>query len=322
MCTSRKKYFNVMASILPVMEFVDLLCCKCSAEGQWIETSTGVRCKLCGREYNRNGFVLDLIDDANVDEYARKERNLYVKKVDVSHLSKMVLLEQSSIWKSYRSRSRMVPMRWLATRISACNYDTICLMGAGSGRELLYFNEYITFKKILCSDIAVDRLKMIPLRCEQYGYQLALFTADIKKCPVISKSIPIIAINVFHHTKDMHAIIEIYCKNNHRTILFLEPCENFILKFFSRFGLAIRREYSGIIPGRLNLKQLRLIAMRYNYCLRCKTFWTFPQDYYNRFFGKWASIRKPFLKMMDVFSAVTSLVNFGNNIVVHLEKKN
>ena len=310
-----------MTKILAPSEFIYFLSCSCSAVNQWHVSNDTVFCKKCSRTFYFNENVLDLISESELDHIAGRERQSSLRIPDnTDEFLRSVRMERYFIWRNYHSRSRKKPMKWLARQLMRTNYRQIFLMGAGTGRELLYFQQFVQLKTVLCSDVSGKVLKMIPCRCEPYNYTIALFTADIKRYTIIDKESPIIFINVLHHTSDMHAILEGYCKRAYSDIFMLESCDNVIMRFFARFGLSRRKEYSGIIPDRLNIRKMQAICRKHRYTLSLKTWWIFPRDYYYGLFGRIPGFENMFFFIMEILTTVTGLFKFGNVVTAHLKK--
>jgi hypothetical protein len=150
--------------------------------------------------------------------------------------------------------------------------------------------------------------------------ELGLFTSDLDACPVKSKNIPILIVNALHHTEDMHGALEQLLGKGYRNILLVEPTNNILLRFLASRGFARRIEYSGVYPGRLELRKLHAFGAAYNYRVSVTTGWALPEDYYRRLFGGSRRLEHAVLALLDMFSAVTNLVKFGNYSVVHLSK--
>ena len=123
-----------------------------------------------------------------------------------------------------------------------------------------------------------------------------------------------------HHTGDMHGSLERLLSFGYRDVLLVEPTSNFVVRLLESRGISRRVEYSGVYPGRLELKKLRALGASHNYGVLVTTGWALPEDYYRRLFGKSRRLERAALALLDLFSAVTNLVKFGNYSVVHLSK--
>lgn len=128
--------------------------------------------------------------------------------------------------------------------------------------------------------------------------------------------------NALHHTQDMHAALGKLLEHGHCNVFLVEPTNNFLIRLLARWKLSQRVEYSGVKPGRLEVRELRRCCQEYQYDLTLTTLWTFPQDYFQRIFGSSPLIQRLFIAGVTLFSSVTNRIHFGNVTVAHLKKAN
>jgi len=126
---------------------------------------------------------------------------------------------------------------------------------------------------------------------ESADLRLRLFTSDLNRCSVESPKVPIVIVNALHHAGDMHAALEAILARGPEHVFFVEPTDNFLVRFLARKGFARRVEYSGLTPGRLGLKTLRAICGRSGYRPRITTMWIFPEDLHRQGFNRPSGFR-------------------------------
>ena len=230
-------------------------------------------------------------------------------------------------WNDYRLHCRMAKLKLLTGELFKSDISTLVFLGAGAATEItqiLDMDKEKKIKRILASDISVNACKIIAERLEKYDIEATIFSSDIDYCPVKkSNNYPIVICDALHHTPDMHESIDRLLQYGYKNIYFVEPANNFIVKLLEKFGLARRKEYSGCIPGRLEIKKLKLLASNYKYKIKINTLWEFPEDYYRKIFGKIGenrAIEACFLAIVDLWSYMTNYVKIGNFAIVHLEK--
>jgi hypothetical protein len=143
-------------------------------------------------------------------------------------------------------------------------------------------------------------------------------------CPVRLENAAVIVFEALHHTPDMHVTIDRLLARRYRCIAFVEPTSNALIRWAARRGLAQRKEYSGCIPGRLDLGRLAQMARAHNYAVTRTTLWELPEDYYRRVAGRihdagW--VVGLFMLATRTFEVLTTWLMPGNMTIAVLTKR-
>jgi hypothetical protein len=309
-----------MSSLLPPSAFLSLLRCPCPGRGELSFAGNSVRCGHCGKEYSVTNGVLDLAPVQDLDARAIRERETSFSPVPEKQFEMAAKLEKNLLWKDYYTRNRRKTIQYLSGYLTSVNNDRVFFLGAGTGREIGYLESFMKLDTVLCSDLSPAALSMIPVRLAEYDCKIGLFTSDITRCPIATRDMPVVFVNVLHHTPDMHEVLETYLGNHYKNIMLIEPTNNVLIRFLAKVGLARRLEYSGITPGRLEILKLRRLCKKHGYSLSIKTRWSFPQDYYQKVFRGAEWFLGFFFLLIDSLSLVTGVVKFGNISIAHLKK--
>jgi len=310
-----------MLNIIPPQKLVDYVKCPFCYRSLTAETEY-VKCQTCNKIFLiYKDIILNLIEEANLDLFAINELIANQCYVKTNSLNLSIQSNDIFLWKDYYSQSRKKSIQYLSHFIKNTKNNTIFFMGSGSGKEIQYLLNFLSFKTAICIDLSLPALSLIPVRLQNKEINLGLIASDIRNSIIIPKNIPIVFTNVLHHTQDMHNVLEKYLTEKYQHILFIEPLDNFFISFLSAFGISKRIEYSGIKPGRLNIKLIRNMCKKYGYGISIKTLWSFPQDYYHKLFGNSIIIQKLFFLLINLFSDITNFIKFGNVCIGYLKKK-
>ncbi len=311
-----------MATVLHPAAFLHLLSCSCPAGGSLVCVDDRVACDSCGREYSiSDDLILELVDPATLDAEKLRELEGNTSELTAERAGAMILSGMLDISDEYYVRSRMRSIRCLSGYLDGVASNQVISLGSGPGREIRYLMYSRQFDRVFCSDLSITALQGTQYGLERFEMELGLFTSDLDACPVKRTDIPILIVNALHHTGDMHGALERLLGNGYRDILLVEPTNNFVLRYLESRGISRRIEYSGVYPGRLELKRLRASGTSHNYSVSVTTGWALPEDYYRRLFGRSRRLERAVLGFLDLFSAVTNPVKFGNYSVVHLSKR-
>jgi hypothetical protein len=317
MADGRRRELNV----LPPQAYLGYLSCPHDCRGELVVTEMTARCRTCHREFAIGGDgILESVRESELDEETARELRGHEFSLTPLQVEQLVRKERAMLWRSYYSRNRMRMMQYLAEFLESADCRQVFFLGAGTGREIEYLLSFRKLHTVFCFDLSHTALRIIPARLKEYDLGVGLFTADLQCCPVVSRDMPVVVVNALHHTRDMHTTLEHLLDRQYENLFIVEPTDNFLIRTLARLGWARWREYSGVIPGRLELPHLKAMCGRHGYQLRSRTGWEFPRDYYRRLFGhsRWA--QQWFFRLLDVFSSVTSVAGFGNFSVVHLSK--
>jgi hypothetical protein len=279
---------------------------------------------------NKNYKIIDnIIEFCSLNELQEEPHKLReVEGIDKAHKQYQGAALVGR-WNDYILHLRMVKLKLLIEELFQDDVSTLVFLGSGAGTEItqiLEMDKNKKIKRVLASDISLNACKISAQRLEKYDIEATIFSSDLDYCPVKKNTnYPIVIIDALHHTPDMHKSIEKLLAYGYKNIYFVEPTNNLIIKLLEKFGLARRMEYSGLIPGRLEIERLKTMAKEYQYSLKINTIWEFPADYYRKLFGSLASkktVEKLFLSTIDAISYVTNFIKSGNSSIVHLKKKN
>ena len=310
-----------MATLLHPTTYYHLLRCPCSGRTPLSCSEDRLYCHECHREFNvSDGGILELVEPDALDAETARELTGNTYKFTLEQAMSLALADRSNIWHSYYSRSRKGTILHLSKLLDRLDTDQVFFLGSGTGREIEYLLQCRKLRTVFCSDLSVSTLRLVPYRLHRYDLKLGLFTSDLNHCPIRRSAIPIMIVNALHHTQDMHVALEKILLVGHQNILFVEPTDNFLVHCLEKRGLARRVEYSGVKPGRLDLRKLQALGRRHGYKLRVTTHWIFPEDYFRKVFGKFKCLQNAFLAFLDLVSILTNLVKFGNVSIVHMEK--
>jgi hypothetical protein len=307
--------------VLPPQAYLGHLRCPHDCRGELVLKEGTAGCQSCCREFaiSEDG-ILELVRESSLDEATTRELHGHAFDFTPQQVEQLVRKEKAMLWRSYYSRNRMNTMRQLAAFMDKTDCGQVFFLGAGTGREIEYLLSFRNLQTVFCSDLSYSALRIIPARLKDYGLSVGLFTSDLQECPVVSREIPVVIVNALHHTRDMHSTLEALLDKRYENIFIVEPTDNFAIRALARLGWARRREYSGVIPGRLELPRLKAMCRRHGYHLLLKTEWEFPRDYYRKLFGNSRWVQKWFFRLLNGFSKLTNVVQFGNFSVVHMSR--
>ncbi len=315
-----------MAVLLHPQDFLHLLRCPLPDKGQLIWKGTHVVCGSCGREFPVTEDILELIDPSSLDAETRRELTGNTIPLDEESIHKMASKDE---WSDYISHLSNKKIERLAEYLDRLGAPQLISLGSGSGFEikcLLKLDKKKTVLKkrietVLSSDLSYSALYIAKYTLKDFEVRLGRFTSNLDSCPVAEVRIPVLIYDALHHTQDMHAALERLMAANYLHILFVEPSTNALIRWLAKRGHAQRIEYSGLKPGRLNIRALRSLCAKRGYHATIATRWEFPEDYFLRYFGTSGFARQIFLFFQDLLSAVTCPFRFGNTAIVHLQKR-
>ena len=308
-----------MLQILHPIDYVQLLCCSCSTDAQLSLEGNVAVCTRCHSQFPvRDDFILDLVDVNALDAETARELKGNTYRATQTQIAAFVAAEESTGWTRYYAHSRKQSMQVLARYLKEAGVDTLFSLGSGTGREIFYLEQIIDLNTVYCSDLSATALQFIPYRLAPFAIKVGLFTADLARVPIHDKDTPILVVNALHHTQDMHAALWAMLEYGYRDIFLVEPTGNFLIRMLAHLGLSQRVEYSGVKPGRLDIGKLQAHCQEHAYRLSFTTLWTFPQDYFERFFGPSPLLQRIVIEGLALLSIATNCIHFGNITVAHL----
>lgn len=310
-----------MSTSLHPSEFLALLRCPCSPAGDLVMDADAARCTQCGLRYPITAAgILELVNIDRLDAETARELRGNTFTWAAGQIEQATQTERQAMWRNYYTRSRKASMAQTARVLQTLPGKEMFFLGCGRGRDIEYLLSFMPLHTVYASDLSLTALQVTPQRLQPYPLRVGLFTSDLNACPIAVQHIPVVVVNALHHTEDMHATLEAMLGNGYRTIVLNEPANNWLIRGLARRGVAQRVEYSGVKPGRLELRTVSALAERYGYHMHATTSWVFPGDYYRRLLGRVPALQSLFLAALGLLSRLTNPVKFGNQVVMRLEK--
>lgn len=274
------------------------------------------------KKYRVTHDITEFVEFDSVDDHKKQEISYTFAYKDDEKINEQLL---KHTWSGYYNYFQTGKFHQILKLVARCDQDEFAVLGCGSGYDvgqLIFLGAKP--RRIYASDLSIHSVRIVPHQLRQFGYagELALFTSDLDYVPLRSRAVPIIVFEALHHTPEMHHSIEKLLKYGYDNVIFVEPTNNFLIRWLAKRGLAQRIEYSGLKPGRLDLPRLRAMAAEQGYALSIRTLWEFPEDYFRRLPGNRVPLVEwTFLRALSVWSALSNLVKFGNMSIVHLVKR-
>jgi hypothetical protein len=310
-----------MATLLNPKDFLHLLRCSCAGSGSlaWIEDANSVVCLACNRNFTIRNNILELVDASSLD--AETARELKGNTHDLSSEAHIRTLANKDTWSSFYmhlQQGNFVPLTRFLKRTGSTQ---IAALGTGWAYEIKCLSKHFKLDTVLCSDLSYSALYVAPYTLESIDIKLGLFTSNLDDCPLSDTEMPVLIYEALHHTSDMHAALERLMAKGFRQVLLVEPCNNFLMRWLAKRGLAQRVEYSGVKPGRLDLNTLRSLCRTHGYTSSIVTTWHFPEDYFAKICKSDGIFQRVFLFLIDVWSAATRPFHFGNTAICYLKRR-
>lgn len=309
-----------MLRYLPKKLFPEYLTCPfCFAtRGTTLKiTNKGVYCQKCKRVYLVRKNILQFVSPKELDKETQRELhgNSYIfTKEDINHYA------NKDKWSKYYNHFSNQKFTHLVAFLKAIDFDGIVSLGSGTGFELKEILKRKKVNLVFSSDLAFAPTSVVPITLSGRDIKLCLFTSDLNRVPLRpNPRLPVLIYEALHHTENIHSTIEKLLRRRYKNILFVEPTTNFVIKFLALFGLAQRVEYSGLKPEFLDIGILKKLARKHKYNLKIRTLWHIPEDYFRFICKKGSKLESPLLKLIDLFSQLGSIFQFGSFSVVSLE---
>lgn len=307
-----------MATIVHPKDFLHLLHCSCPAHAPLVWTEYGkVVCQSCNKVFSVTENILELVDISLLDAETTRELKGNTYTLSDESIRKMANKDSWSDYYSHLQKGNFIPLSRYLDRVHC---SQIFALAAGTGYEIKCLSAMQQLDTVFCSDLSYSALYITLFTLQSIDIKVGLFTSNVDDCPIENKEIPILIYEGLHHTCDMHVAIEQLLINGYKHIFFVEPADNFLIKWLARKGLAQRVEYSGVKPGRLDLKKLYSLCKVHGYKSSVTTTWHFPEDYFRKFCRSSGLVQSLFLLLIDAFSAATNLLKFGNVAICYLQR--
>lgn len=288
-----------------------------------------LRCRVCDHEVAVADDVVEMVEHAQLDEH--KIAELAGNEIELDPDTIRHYLNKES-WSSFTQHFSEQKLRRLAKLLIADRVLIPAFLGSGTGFEIAPLIRYgYRPASMLVSDLNRSTLEIAKYNLAAAGLPpgtpVSLFTADLDSVPLKNRERPIVVYECLHHTPDMHLTLERMMSFGYRTIYFVEPTTNWLMKWLARRGLAQRIEYSGVDPDRLDLKRLESMCAQHDYEIDTTTIWEFPEDYYRRILDVVPGRRSPrwlqriVLASIDLLSLLGRPFDFGNFAICRLQKR-
>jgi hypothetical protein len=287
-----------------------------------------LRCTTCDHRVPVTGGIVELVDPESLDEHKSGELEGNEISLDEETIRHYLGKED---WSSFTRHFIERKIGLLAEWLVADGVEDAAFLGSGTGFEIRPLMRHgFRPTRLFVSDLNRSTLEVARYNVAEAGLgdgvPVTLFTSDLDVVPLKSRDRTLVIYECLHHTPDMHATIERMLAYGYRTIYFVEPTTNWLIRYLARKGLAQRIEYSGVDPDRLDLKRLDELTTRYGYRTKMRTLWEFPDDYYRRVVTKVlrgreiSGTERAATAAIDALSYAGSPVRFGNFTVCRLTK--
>lgn len=158
--------------------------------------------------------------------------------------------------------------------------ESIFFVGAGSGMEAEPFAR--AGYAVSLSDLSPNILRCAEQRFQERGLPAKeFFTANAQDLPLEDNSYSIgVAYEALHHVPQPVQALRELARVSSQGIIFVEPFTSPLFDALSRFGLAHRQEYSGLVPYRFQKIELDALLSEFGFESRRLTLYLrFPDDY-------------------------------------------
>lgn len=276
-----------------------------------------LNCTKCKYRYPLRSKIAELINLKIISKQAKSElegNEIKPTKENIKHYS------QKDRWSKYYNHIVNQKISYLMNGLKNRNFKGLISLGSGPGFEIKEILKRKHFPLVFSSDIAFTATSIVSYTLNSFDTTVCLFTSDLNFSPVIpNPEFPIIIYEALHHTKNAVSTLDSLMKKKYENILFVEPCTNFLVKLLASLGLAQRTEYSGVKPDFLDLEKIEKRAKKWGYKIKINTLWDIPEEYIGKVSKRGSATEKFIQDVIDIFSIVTNLINFGSFAIVHLQ---
>ena len=199
-----------------------------------VAVTDAIVCRACHRQYPEKHGVIDFLLYDQLSESEKRELKAMTLPLDRQKLQWIVEKEK---WDRIQTHFLMRGIRAAMRYLSKYNRlgKTLVTLGSGAGFELRVLSEFISFDKIIASDISWSASHAIRMSVEARTGMLGLFTCDFNRCPVKrSSEMVCFVFEALHHTDNVHMTIENLISKNFDHIVFVEPTRNWLINSVSR----------------------------------------------------------------------------------------
>ncbi len=298
-----------------------LVCIKCGSPRLQSGGDMGsVACVQCGTIYPLKCGILDLVPYDLLPETAFKEIKAMSLSLNDEKLQRIIMKEK---WDLLQTHYHLKAVRAAARYLSAYtkNKYTLFAMGCGAGFEFRLMDPNSRPRRVIASDISWRAARAIPLSVKEVDGVLGVIACDFNHCPVQNRDTTVgLIFEALHHSDDVHGSLESLLTKCFDHLIMIEPTRNWLVNALEAFGLTMRIEYSGLKPDWVDIKKARAIAATLDYKMHVKTWWPIPDTLVPGVFKSVPILRRGLCAVVDIFSACTSLFNFGAMGAFHFSK--
>lgn len=306
-----------MATIMHPIEYAHLFRCSYCSDSNLEWNGANVACRSCRRVFRFENGILRILDESLLDEETMRELRGNTFDLTEEYISHAANKDR---WSDYYSHFAEQKIARLVTYLDRIDFSCLFSLGSGTGYEIKCILKKRKLQKVFASDLSCSALSVVPYTLKDAELKVGLFTSDLNECPIKDSNIPILVYEALHHTRDMHATLEGLMAKHYNNIFLVEPTTNLVIRLFAMKGWSQRREYSGVKPGRLDLRTLHNACRKYSYTASISTLWEFPEDYFRKFRRSSGLLETLFILSIDFLSTMTNILKFGNMSVVWLQK--
>jgi hypothetical protein len=283
-----------------------------------------LRCSVCQERVPITEDIVELVDVDRLDAHKAGELAGNEIRLDEETIGRYLGKEHWNAFTRHFVHKKIGRLaRWLAEE----GIDRAAFLASGTGFEIgPLLRHGFRPRSLMLSDLTRSTLQVAAYGLATHGLDptvpVSLFTSDLDAVPLKDRDLPLVVYEGLHHTADMHAALESMLAFGYRTIFFVEPCDNLVIRALASRGLARRIEYSGLSPDRLDLGRLRALCKQYGYRCDVETMWELPGDYFTRLVrGRprpW-NVRL-FAAAVDALTTLGKPIGLGNFAICRLKR--
>lgn len=296
-------------NVLSPSETLTALVCPLCGHEQLRIAGRDARCSECGRLYPCRENVVDLVVRECLAEVAVRELE--------AHTASPRKAERSARKKSPLDLAIAErPIRLVAAMLDGLDAAEIVSLGSGSGLELRLLLRHRSYRRVFSADLAWTQTAAVPALLEDTKGELGLFACDLARPPVRDRpGLVVLVHHALHHAPPAIAALETLLQLFDRVVV-VEPITNWLVERLARSGLAKRREYSGLSPDWMRVRDMRSLGRRLGFEVQARTWWELPVGRLPRPARQRRMLWRPLLAVLELVSLATAPFSFGSMAAV------
>lgn len=296
-----------------------LSCIHCSSRSLHYSDDKVV-CTSCLSQYPIHHGVIDLVPYGLLPETATQEIKAMSLSLNDDNLKNFIEKENWDAIQTHYHRKGIQAACYFLKQYARSDH-VLFAMGCGAGFEFRLMHPHDRPASIIASDISWRAARAIPLSLKEIDGFLGTIACDFNHCPVTKEDKLVgFVFEALHHSDDVHRSLESLLANNFEHIIMVEPTRNWLVNLLEHLGLTMRVEYSGLKPDWIDIKRARKIAQRLGFTMDVKTWWPIPDALVPSALKRNRFMRIGLCAVVDAFSALTSLFNFGAMSAYHFRR--